>query len=511
MSDAMTGGQAAIGVAFEAGIEVCFANAGTTEIHLVEALDRQPGIRSVLGLNEGICSGAADGYSRIAGKPALGLFHLGPGFANSAANQHNARRAFSPVVNLIGDQASWHMAADASLTSDIDAIAGWAGWVGRSTSADSVAAVVGEAIVQSTTGTRGVASAVLHADHQWESVTAPLPKVSFGGPSDFDAAAVPVGAEALRRPGAALIAMGPMISRASKAAMVAIREATGCAIWISRHASAEYGDGLVIPELPYFPEDLIAAAADISTAVLAGGSEPVCFFGYPGQRSNVLAGECEKVQLCHTEHDLDAVLQALVAEVGAVPPEPGAVPPVERPTGELTSATLGQALIACLPDDAIVTQEAITNRASMTPHMAGASRFTQLNLAGGAIGEGLPMAIGAAIAAPDRRVVAFQADGSSLYSIQSLWTMAREELDITIVLIDNRAYRIIEVEGMRAGLDPGTASRDLLELDRPHIDYALVAQGFGVPAAQATTADELVRLLDQANATPGPFFIQAVL
>ncbi len=511
MGNESTGGQAAIAAAIEAGIEVCFANAGTTEIHMVEALDRHPNVRSVLGLFEGVCSGAADGYARIAGKPALTLLHLGPGYANSAANQHNARRGFSPIVNLIGDQASWHLEHDAALTSDIDAIAGWAGWVGRSTSADDVAAIVGEAIVAATTGVPGPASAVLAADHTWEPATAPLPKVELGRSTPHDDALVAQAAAALREPGAALIAGGRHISAAAKRAMVAIASETGCAIWAGRHASADYGAGAEVPELPYFPEPLIASLANTTTAVLAGVPEPVCFFGYPDTPSQALPVDAERLELCGPEHDLDAVIAALQTAVGAANVAPAEREPVARPTGELTSASLGQAIIACMPDNAILVQEAITNRAALGPHLANSVPFTQLNGTGGAIGGGLPMALGAAVAAPDRRVVSFQADGSGLYTIQSLWSIAREKLDVTVVIINNRSYKIIEVEAQRAGLDPGEATRSLLDLDRPEVNFADLAQGFGMASARTTNADELVTLLDAANARPGPFLIDAVI
>ena len=381
----MTGGQAAVAVAIDAGIEACFANAGTTEIHMVEALDRYPAVRSVLGLFEGVCSGAADGYARIAGKPALTLLHLGPGYANSAANQHNARRGFSPIVNLIGDQASWHLAHDAALTSDIDAIAGWAGWVGRSTSANDVGAIVGEAIVASTTGAPGPASAVLAADHTWEAVTSPLPKVSLGQPAEPDESLVAQAAEALRRPGAALIVGGRHISAATKRAAVGIAAETGCAIWAGRHASADYGAGVDVPELPYFPEPLIASLADTSVAVLAGVTEPVCFFGYPDTPSQALPGGCERLSLAGPEHDLEPTVMAVARALSAEMPSLDPMPAVDRPTGDLTGASLGQAIIACMPEQAILVQEAITNRAGLSAHIAGAVPFTQLNGTGGAL------------------------------------------------------------------------------------------------------------------------------
>lgn len=512
--NSMTGAEAAIQTAKAAGIDVCFANAGTTEIHLVNALDRTPGMRAVLGLFEGVCSGAADGYARIAGRPALGLFHLGPGFANSAANQHNSRRALTPVVNLIGDQASWHLEHDAPLTSDIDAIAGWAGWVGRSTSADDTSATMAAAITAATERPGGPASVVLPADHTWTQTSAPLTPATLQHPLAPDADAVTAAARAIvdaDRP--VLIVAGHHISADAKRAIARIGAKTGCRTFLGAYARTESGgDRPAIDALPYFPEPLTAALAGTDTAVIAGAPEPVCFFGYPGQPSQALPPDAVRAQLCTTAHDLEAALVALAGELGAT--TDAAAPTASRseaPTGELTGASLAQAIASWLPEDAIIVQEAITNRAGferLAPSMAG---FTQLNLNGGAIGEGLPLGVGAAIAAPDRPVVNFQADGSGLYTIQSLWTMAREELNVTVVIINNRQYKIIEVEAQRAELEPGAATRQLLDLDRPEIDFAKLATGFGMPAARATTADEVVRLLDGSQREAGPFLIDAVL
>ena len=123
-----TGALSLVNTALRAGVEVCFANPGTTEMPIVVALDRIPGMRVVLGLFEGVCSGAADGWARMTGRPAATLLHLGPGLANGLANLHNARRARTPVVNWIGDHATRHLAFDAPLTSDIAALTGSVGW-----------------------------------------------------------------------------------------------------------------------------------------------------------------------------------------------------------------------------------------------------------------------------------------------------------------------------------------------------------------------------------------------
>src|SRR5213082_1858792 len=175
----MTGAEAVLQTAAAAGVEVCFANPGTTEMALVNALDRMPSVRAVLGLFEGVCSGAADGYARMGGRPALTLLHLGPGLSNALANLHNARRARSPVVNLVGDQATWHRAADAPLTSDIVSLARPVSrWVRESRSAATVAQDAAEAIAAAQEPPGGVATLILPSDCQAAEAPGPVKPIA---------------------------------------------------------------------------------------------------------------------------------------------------------------------------------------------------------------------------------------------------------------------------------------------------------------------------------------------
>lgn len=504
-----------VATALANGIDHCFANPGTTELHLVEALDKAAGMRSVLCAFEGVASGAADAFARITGRPALGLFHLGPGFANSLANQHNARRHHTPMINLIGDQATWHLDADAPLTSDIDLLTTWSGEGFHVGSADDAAATLAEAIAFALHGDQRIASVIVPADHAWtdttaEPVIAPVPADTEPDPSLIAGAAV-----ALRRSGAVLLLDGPRIDAACLASARAITEATGCRAFTNRPAQIEVGRTRPrVSELPYFPAPLAAALAEATVAVVTGASEPVTFFGYPGVGSRPLPDTAERYVLGADGASLESVLSALCSELGV---EPAAGPgrevsplPSVAP-GTLGIENLGQAFTRAIPEHGIVIGEGLTSSAGYTSLAASAAPHTRLGVTGGAIGGGLPAAIGAAVAAPDRPVLALQADGSSLYTIQSLWTMAREALDITVVICANRAYNILDVELQQAAIQLSDSSASLTSLANPAIDFAGVAQGFGVPGVSVSTGAELERELARAAAEPGPHLIEAVL
>jgi acetolactate synthase-1/2/3 large subunit len=510
-----TGADLLLASAQRSGLEVCFANPGTTELDLVAALDRNRAIRCVLGLFEGVCSGAADGYARMADRPALTLFHLGPGFANALANLHNARRHHTPVVNVIGDQASWHLAHDAPLTSDIEALTGWCGWTRRVAGADEAGAAMAQAVEVATRGAGRVASLVVPADALW-SPTASAPVTATRRPRPAVAAEqVAEAARALRRPGAAVIAGGPRLSEATLAALARVRAATGCAVHLTRTARLEAGRHVpAFGELPYFPQQLRSALAEVQVAVLVGVGPPVTFFGYPDTPSRALPDGATTVALAGPDDDLEAVTAALAAELGAAAGSPaGDRPELPPPAGgPLDPETLGVTVARALPEGAVVVQESITSGGPFRRWATAAAPHTLLAVLGGAIGGGLPAAVGAAVAAPDRPVIALQADGSAAYTVQSLWTMAREQLDVTVVLLANRRYRILEIELARAGLgDLGEVAKGLTDLGRPELDWAHLARGFGVPGRRVATAPELADALARAAADPGPHLIEAVL
>lgn len=515
----MNGAESMLRAAAEAGVDACFANPGTTEMHLVAALDRERRIRPVLGLFEGVVTGAADGYGRMTGRPALTILHLGPGLANGLANLHNARRARTPVVNLVGDHASWHLDADAPLTTDIEGLAHpMSGWVRTVADAGSAATAVTDAIGAAMAPPGRVATLVVPQDATWGEVDerASVPLVEPARRPMVERVHVDDSARWLRAHGAdaVLVIGGAALRREGLLAASRVAAATGCRLFAEgMPARLERGAGIpVVPRLPYFPEQVVEALEGARVMVLAGSTEPVAFFGYPGQPSRPRPDGCELVALAGPEHDathaLESLADALDAPAATVPEVE--VPPV--PTGELGLRELGAALAGLQPDGAIVVDESVTSGLAYAAFAGGAPPHDVLALTGGAIGQGLPAAVGAAVACPDRRVIALQADGSAMYTPQALWTMAREGLDVTVVLLANGAYRILQVELLRAGVgEPGPGAIGLTDLGRPTIGWTGIAEGMGVPATRATTADELVDALRRSFATPGPFLVEAVV
>ena len=513
----MDGAEALIRTAVASGVDVCFANPGTTEMPLVAALDRAPGMRPVLALFEGVCTGAADGYARMSDRPAMTLLHLGPGFANGIANLHNARRARSPIVNVIGDHATWHLAADAPLTSDIVSLANpVSGWVRSVRRAEDVAADTVAAIEASLAPPGQVATLIVPADCQWGEAPGAAVTVRRVAPASVSSDRIEQAARSLQRGDAALFLGGVALRGAGLRAAARVHAASSARlvhdVFVAR---LERGADLpAIERLPYFPEQAIASLANLRTLILVGTREPVSFFGYPNVPSRLAPEACERVVLAAPEEDGVGALEALADALGA-PRGVSALsraPLPELPSGALDVGTLGQAVAALQPEGAIVVDEAATSGAVWFAHAGSAARHTVLGLTGGAIGQGLPTAVGAAIACPRRKVIALQADGSGMYTAQALWTMARESLDVVVVLCANRAYRILQLEVARAGIaEPGPAARALTELSNPQLDWCALARGMGVPAARATDADSFVKEFSRALADPGPALIEAWL
>jgi len=514
----MNGAEALIRTATACGVDVCFANPGTTEMHLVAALDAAPGVRSVLGLFEGVVTGAADGYARLSGKPALTLLHLGPGFANGIANLHNARRASSPIVNLIGDHATWHVAADAPLTSDIESLARPVSrWVRKSATAAALPGDLADAVAAARAGAGGVATLIVPADCAWSDAPGPAKPRPVEPRAAVSGAAVDAVAKRLRGGAPAVILLGSdALSRRGQLAAARIAAVTKARVLLGTFPPrVERGAGLPpLAKFPYFPEQGVELLAKIGELVLAGEKEPVAFFGYPKTPSRLAPESCHISVLAAPDQDAAGALEALADALGAKPDDGERAPraALEPARGPLNSETLGRTLAALSPDDAVVVDEAATSGAQWFGFAAGAAPHTVLSLTGGAIGQGLPNAVGAAIGAPGRRVIAFQADGSSMYTIQSLWTMARESLDVTVVLCANRAYRILKVELARADIQqPGPAARALTELSPPNLDFVALARGLGVPGERVETAEALAAALARSFAARGPQLIEAVL
>ena len=511
----MNGAQALIRTLVGAGVDVCFANPGTSEMHFVAALDDVPEMRGVLTLFEGVATGAADGYARMAGRPAATLLHLGPGMGNGLANLHNARRGRAPMVNVVGDHARSHKRLDAPLESDIDAVAGtFSTWVRRSLSPADVAADAVDAVAAVSAG--GIATLILPADVSWEDGAAvaeprqvrPAPRVA---PSVVEeVAAVLAGGEPT-----VLFLGGEAVSEDGLLAAGQVAAGTGVRLMTETFpARAARGAGLPdVGRLPYPPEVAMKALAGTKHLVLAGATAPVHFFGYPGVPGHPVPEDCTVHVLSEPGEDGVAALQAL-ADLAAPDAKPELLESSrpELPTGPLTPRAMSAVIGALLPENAIVVDEAITSGVGIMELTSGAPRHDWLALTGGAIGDGLPMALGAAVACPDRPVIGIQADGSAMYTISALWSYAREQADITTVICDNGSYAILQHELSRVGAaGDGEQAAKLLDLGGPRLDFVALAQGMGVPATRATTAEELADQLRTALAEPGPHLIDAVL
>ncbi|MFQ5698563.1 MAG: acetolactate synthase large subunit [Myxococcota bacterium] len=508
------------------GVEICFANPGTTEMDLVAALDGAPGLRGVLGLFEGVCTGAADGYARMARRPALTLLHLGPGFANGIANLHNARRARSPVVNLVGDHARWHRAADAPLTTDIVSLARpVSDWVETVEDPKLMGQAAAQALCAALEPPGQVATLILPQDCAWEEAPGPTPPLESTPRRRVEEAAVGGAARALRSRPALILLGGDALSERALELAARVAGAAGCDVACETFvARVERGGGLpAFGQLPYFPEQARQLLEKYSNLVLVASREPVAFFGYRGGSSSLVADACTVTTLAEPGWDAEAALEALAERLGASrrdarAPAPGshsaagAEVPTPPPDGRLGVGSLGRAVAALIPEQAIVVNEATTSGLAFAGLSGASRRHTTLQLTGGAIGQGLPCAVGAALACPERRVIALEADGSGMYTPQALWTLAREGLDVTVIVCANRAYRILQVELARAGVaEPGPAARALTDLSHPDLDWVSLARGLGVTGVRVDTAEGLGEALARSLATPGPTLIEAVL
>lgn len=514
----MNGAEALLATIAEAGVEVCFANPGTSEMQFVAAIDREPRMRGVLCLFEGVATGAADGYGRMAGKPAVTLLHLGPGLGNGLANLHNARRARSPILNIVGDHAVDHLKYDAPLTSDINGVAGpVSDWVATSASPDDLVAKGAAGVAAALDYPGKVATLIAPADHAWSEAKGAMEPLPCAEAPRADASAIEAAAAALRSGEPAALFMGGMALREEALHEAGrIAAASGARLLCETFmARLQRGEGRVpVERLPYFGEMAADYLKDFRTLILVGAQAPVSFFAYPGKPSWLAAEGAEILTLADPREDALAALRAL-ADALEAPAEHGKAqarftPPAA--TGKLDAAGIAAALCELMPEDAIVSDEAATAGLALFPMTAGARRHDWMTTTGGAIGQGLPLAIGAAIACPDRKTICLQADGSAMYTVQALWTMAREKLDVTTVIINNGSYAILNIELARVGAgNPGPKALSLLDLTQPALQWTAIAEGMGVPATRAETAEEFRAALKEALAQKGPRLIEAVI
>jgi acetolactate synthase-1/2/3 large subunit len=515
----MNGAESLVRTLIAGGVNVCFTNPGTSEMHFVAALDKVPGMRCVLGLFEGVVTGAADGYYRMLGRPASTLLHLGPGLANGLANLHNAKKASSGIVNIVGEHATYHIAYDAPLTADIEGVARpMSHWVKTSPNARSVAADGALAIAAARQTPGQIATLILPADTAWGAADGVGETAPPARPTKVLDDAVKAAATMLRSGERATLLMGGDALRHACLELAGrIAAKTGCGILTEgANTRLERGAGRVqVERIPYVVERALGVMRAAGNLVLVGAREPVAFFAYPDKPSLLMPENARSTKLAGIDEDMEAALEALAMELGATEATPAGIAAPRRPaipTGAVTPAAIASILGAMLPENAIVVDESVTTGREFFPETAGAPPHDWINNRGGSIGYGMPVAVGAAIACPDRKVIALVGDGSAMYTLQALWTMAREGLDITVLIFANGTYNILRGELTNVGVrNPGPRAVDMLSIGRPDLDWASLARGMGVEASRAKTCEQLSKALSAGLRSGGPYLIEVAV
>lgn len=510
----MNGAESLIRTLVKAGVDTCFMNPGTSEIHFVDALDRFGAMRGVPTLFEGVASGAADGYARMTGKPACALFHLGPGLSNALANLHNACRARVPLVNIVGDHATYHLKYDAPLAGDIESLAKpFSKWFRSSSSSAHVGPDCAEAIAAAMGTPKGIATLVLPSDTAWggDGVVADVPAIPKAPVPPVERAA-----QMLKNGKRTGILLGPGLTESEEALRTAacIADMTGAKLFAPFNlARLRRGAGLPpVERIAYVVDQAVSQLWEFAQFILIGAPVPVAFFAYPGKPSVLVPEECDVHVLAKPGDDCPRALDRLYDAVGAV--KSMVVQEKVRPalpTGPISIEGLAAAVGATLPEGAIVVDESITSGRGMMAATRGCAPHDWLVNTGGSIGIGLPLAVGAAVACPDRPVLCLEADGSGMYTLQALWTAARESLHIVTVVFANRAYQILKGELAAIGSNMGPRALDMLDIGRPDLDWVALAKGMGVPACRVADLDGFARALRDGYAAKGPSLIEVPL
>lgn len=511
----MNGAESLLRTLLAGGIDTCFANPGTSEMHFVAALDRAPGMRAVLCLFEGVASGAADGYARMTGRPAATLLHCGPGLGYAVTNLHNARRAASPIVNIVGDQATYHRPLDPPLASDIEQLARpFSHWVRTAASASTLGADAAAAIECARTSPGRIATLVAPSDTAWDEggqiaeVKTPVP------PARASQHQVDEIARLLRsRQPVTMLLTGAALRDPALAFAQAIADTSGCKL-IAEFTNGRYqrGSGRAdVPRMPWGLDHARAALADTRHLVLVGAREPVAFFAHPGKPRRLIPDGCNVHILAEPEQDLTDALAQLADGLKAKPAARAAPSRPSVPDGPITTEAVARLLAALMPDQAIIVDESVSFGRGLFNATIGAPSHDWLHQTGGAIGGGPPLATGAAIGAPGRRVISLQADGSAMYTPQALWTQAHERLDVTTIILANRKYAVLRGELDAVGAQPGPVALSMLDIGRPDLDFVKLAGTMGVEAARAETLSQLADLLRNSCARSGPFLIELLI
>jgi len=512
----MNGAESLVRTLVAGGVDVCFTNPGTSEMHFVAALDRVEGMRCVLGLFEGVVTGAADGYFRMKGTPASTLLHLGPGLANGLANLHNAKKARSGIVNIVGQHATYHIGYNAPLTSDIEGLARpMSDWVRTSPNAKAIAADGAAAIAAAKSAPPQIATLILPADTAWNDADGIAQVPADAQRPSYSAGAVEKAAKILHAHGPETLVLMTASALTEQGLAFAQRIAgkTGCRVMgQTYHPRMARGQGrFSIDRIPYVIEQALPILKNYKHIVLVEANDPVAFFAYPNKPSILKAEGTEVHRMTAWGENSVAALEALADHLGAKASDvqPQKLTELIKPTGALNHATIAQAVACAIPENAIVVDESITTGRGFFPPTAASRPHDWLQNMGGSIGFSTPVATGAAVACPDRKVMCMVGDGSAMYTIQSLWTQARENLNVVTIVFANRIYQILrgEFDGVGAG-EPGQRAQDMLKIDRPTLDFVALAKGMGVPGRAVTTADEFNKALAEANAEAGPRLIE---
>jgi len=519
----MNGGESLIRTLLAGGVDTCFANPGTSEIHIVAALDRIAEMRCVLCLFEGVATGAADGYARMAEKPACTLLHLGPGLANGLANLHNASRARVPIINLVGQHATYHLQFDTPLKSDVEAIARpYSKWLRTSASSSSMSRDAAEAVAAARTAPGQIATLIVPADVAWsDGGTADALPVLSKPPLPATAAVEHAASMLQSGVRTAIIIAGNTLYGKGLAVAGRVAAATDAKLFAPYPVTRmERGAGTVAVErIVYVLEQGVEQLKEFRQLILVGAPAPVAYFAYPGKNSAFAPPDCEIHTLANPSEDYIGALKALEA---ALPPQRAqfagenlAGKKAERPAlpdGDITLPGLAAVVGALLPEHAIVVDESMTSGRGMMAATRGTPRHDWLGNTGGSIGIGLPLAVGAAVASPARKVLCLTADGSSMYTLQALWTMAREGLDVTNVVFANRDYAVLRREFSYLGVGkPGPRASAMFEIGRPDLDWVQLAKGMGVPAKRINSLPEFAKALRAGFASGGPSLIEVPL
>jgi acetolactate synthase I/II/III large subunit len=515
----MNGAESLIRTLVAGGVDACFTNPGTSEMHLVAALDSVTQMRCVLGLFEGVVTGAADGYARMAGKPACTLLHLGPGLANGVANLHNANRAQVPIINIVGQHPAYHLKLDAPLTSDIETIARPSSkWLRTASSSAQLGRDGADAVVAARTAPGQIATLIVPADVAWSDggAIAALPPVRK--PALPSTASVERAASVLRSGlPTALLLNGDGLHGAGLRAAGRIAAAMGATL-LAPYPVTRVQRGAGSPpvlRIPYAPEQAIELLQRFRQLIRVGAPAPVSYFAYPGKSSVLTSPDCDIYELAKPEEDYVGALEALVTSLSLQTTEPVVAEKAERttpPSGEITLPGLAAAMGALLPENTIVVDEAMTSGRGLMAASVGAPPHDWLGNTGGSIGIALPLAVGAAVACPERRVLCLTADGSAMYTAQALWTMAREGLNITTVVFANRTYAVLQREFSGLGVGaPGPRAAALFDIGRPALDWVHLAKGMGVPASRVTSLDAFANAMREGFEGHGPTLIEVPL